>query len=210
MTQEELNTILDAHEKWSKSCGKEGNQAVFNNEDLSRLSFKGRDLRGIKVKNCILAYTDFSESDVCFSRFEDTILAHANFDKCDMQVCIFVRCDCTWTNFASVSLKNSKIENVTFACGCLTKTDFSSVWLIDTTFVHNNMIGTKFCGAVSDRTWFVHPIIHNTDFTDMQMRTGTTLCAFQNLTPRSGTIGLDEDTDVSPDDNDENMIFGGD
>ena len=96
-------------------------------------------------------------------------------------------------------------------CGCLTNTDFTDAVMKHTTFLHNNMIGTKLCNVYAGDgwNWIVHPIIHQTDFTGMVLG-NTTLCGFQNLTPRSGTIGLDEDTDVAPDNNDENMIFGGD
>ena len=211
MTQEELNTILDEHEVWTKSEWTEGNKVVLENEVMYELDFSGRNLSQITFKHCDLSRSNFTDCDLHGATFEDTILAYAKFEKCNLNYSVFERCDCTWTDFNHATFHHSRLNGAYFMCGCLTSADFTDAVMEHTTFIHNNMIGTKLCNvyAGDGRNWIVHPIIHKTDFTGMILG-NTTLCMFQPLTPMSGTIGLDEDTDVPPDNNDENMIFGGD
>jgi uncharacterized protein YjbI with pentapeptide repeats len=214
MTQEELNTILDAHEVWVNSKWTDVSakgKVVLENEVMYELDFSGRNLSEITFKHCDLSRSNFTDCDLHGATFEDTILAYANFEKCNLNYSVIERCDCTWADFNHATFHHSRFNGAYFMCGCLTSADFTDAVMEHTTFIHNNMIGTKFCNvdARDGRNWIAHPIIHQTDFTGMKLG-NTTLCSFQPLTPRSGTIGLNEETDVPPDDNDENMIFGGD
>ena len=49
MTQEELNKILDAHEMWMSTGGKQGAKAVLNGENLDGLDLSNRTLNGASL-----------------------------------------------------------------------------------------------------------------------------------------------------------------
>ena len=222
MTQEELNTILDEHEVWTKSEWTEGNKVVLENEVMYELDFSGRNLSQITFKHCDLSRSNFTDCDLHGATFEDTILAYAKFEKCNLNYSVFERCDCTWTDFNHATFHHSRLNGAYFMCGCLTSADFTDAVMEHTTFIHNNMIGKidvqkDYLGEFLFKKIEQHPLAQSKNLTvDVISKiTGmilgnTTLCMFQPLTPMSGTIGLDEDTDVPPDNNDENMIFGGD
>ena len=50
MTQEKLNKILDAHEMWISTDGKQGAKAVLNGENLEGLDLSNRTLNGASLK----------------------------------------------------------------------------------------------------------------------------------------------------------------
>ena len=56
MTQEELNKILDAHEMWMSTGGKQGAKAVLNGENLDGLDLSTRTLNRASLNNASLNY----------------------------------------------------------------------------------------------------------------------------------------------------------
>ena len=56
MTQEELNKILDAHEMWMSTGGKQGAKAGLNGENLDGLDLSTRTLNRASLNNASLNY----------------------------------------------------------------------------------------------------------------------------------------------------------
>lgn len=77
LTQEELNEILDLHDKWlvGEFTGK---QADLSNRDLRGLDFSKRDLRYIILRGSNMRGSNFRWSDLSYADLRDSILFGAN------------------------------------------------------------------------------------------------------------------------------------
>lgn len=149
LTQEELNIILDRHEKWVITHWKEGEQAIFKDLDLSNLCFSNRNLKNICFENCILNRASFEASNLKFALFVETecmfvemgdvFAHHITFRKCNL-TCAYITeaflkrssfYDCNMqqmegdnTDFKQSKFINSDLSNSSFRNTILTDTEF--------------------------------------------------------------------------------------
>lgn len=132
MKQEELNTILDEHELWVKSCATKGKQAdlsgehleglAFDDRALSQASFRGAYLDGTKFIDTILVGvdfegaslvdTDFSCANAWDANFNNTICKDALFLSANLTETSFEGADLDGTSFAQANLSNASFEDV--------------------------------------------------------------------------------------------------
>lgn len=101
MTQEQLNEILELHERWADNiaCGRSGSdyggkRANFKNEIIGGLDFSDKDLQGANFKDSCLRYCDF----------RGTNLQDANLKGADIR----------GSNFYMASLSGANTENVLY------------------------------------------------------------------------------------------------
>ena len=80
MTQEELNKILDAHEMWMSTDGKQGARAVLNGENLD----------GLDLSNWILDYASLSGASLKYASLNGASLNGASLDGASLDGAINV------------------------------------------------------------------------------------------------------------------------
>ena len=73
MTQEELNKILDAHEIWMSTDGKQGAKAVLNGENLDGLDLSNRTLDYASLDGASLKYASLDGASLNGATLEGAI-----------------------------------------------------------------------------------------------------------------------------------------
>lgn len=155
LTQEELDVILDAHQKWVGTVGDEGACAVFTQLDLSGLGFHSRDLTDAEFIGCNLARAEFVGA-TCTS---------AKFKNCDMTMSVFCDATCDQCRFDGCNLPNA-----TFNDADLTKTTLNQCHAHGASFVRAKMahawIGnSELTFTAFDRAEMSHVSIRGVNYT---------------------------------------------
>ena len=122
MTKENIKKIIDDHELWLKSSGKQGTRADFTGMNLIGCVFERHDLRYAIFKNakmsracfyyCKLKETDFTGADlrastICFCSVHKADFSNANLFK--------LKCVCSnffGSNFHDADMSNAKLYHV--------------------------------------------------------------------------------------------------
>lgn len=113
ITQKKLNVILNKHERWLKTNGYKGEQAIFINLDLSYLDFFRRNLREVKFYDCIISDSRFSESNMVESYFCDCKIKKCNFTNTTLKSADFIRCCISNINLHKANLLDVVFDNTT-------------------------------------------------------------------------------------------------
>lgn len=103
ITQEELNEILDKHERWFDNKPG-GEQADLSNKNLSNLDISDRQLHFINFNN-----SDLSYSKLLRSRFD-----YANFENCKLKCCNMKMTKFTESILTGTDLSYSSLESAEF------------------------------------------------------------------------------------------------
>ena len=114
MKQEELDGIIDQHQLWIASSGKEG----------SRLDLSGVSLRGLEVKRANLAQ----------SRFFDVNFQHAKFHLVTFRGTEFSQCDLSFSELSGCTFHDARILYSLFNRTSFYDSTFSKSLLEDTFF----------------------------------------------------------------------------
>lgn len=85
MKQEELNTILDEHELWVKSCATKGKRADLSGEHLEGLAFDDRALSQASFRGAYLDGTKFIDAILVGVDFEGASFAQANLTEASLE-----------------------------------------------------------------------------------------------------------------------------
>lgn len=128
LTQEELDVILDSHQKWVGTVGDEGACAVFTQLDLSGLGFHSRDLTDAEFEGCNLARAEFVGA-TCTS---------AKFKNCDMTMSVFCDATCYQCEFDGCTLVGAAFDDAD---------------LTRATLDHCHARGASFARAKMTRAW---------------------------------------------------------
>lgn len=136
MKQEELNTILDEHELWVKSCATKGKRAdlsgehldglAFDDRALSQASFRGAYLDGTKFIDAILVGADFEGASLVDTDFSCANAWDANFNNTNCKDTLFLSANLTETSFEGADL-----EGASFAQANLTEASLEDAQNID-------------------------------------------------------------------------------
>lgn len=122
LTQKEVNEILQRHEQWLASDGKEGQQANFREKNLAGIDLSNRALEHINFTNANLRLTNFEDSYIKNSNFTATDLEQSAFDYTVIKDCKFDR-----GKLVGATFENSELEQVSF-----TESDLTGGSFIDT------------------------------------------------------------------------------
>ncbi len=156
LIQEVLDSILDQHMDWLNNRPG-GVRAKLNDIDLSGLiienkSLKFAELRGTTFDKTTLMNVNFTNADLCESRFvgaeitgcrfEYTNLSRTNFSKSKIQDTNFRN-----TNIMGSKFKESEIKMVTFGFCDLLGTTMSNSKIQSSNFENSNCRQVDFSGA---------------------------------------------------------------
>lgn len=144
MRQEELNTILDEHELWVKSCATKGKQAdlsdehleglVFDDRALSQASFRGAYLDGAKFIDAILVGVDFEGASLVDTDFSCANTWSASFNETNCKDALFLS-----ANLTEASFEGADLDGTSFAQANLTEANLQDTNIITAEF--DNTIG---------------------------------------------------------------------
>ena len=89
ITQQELNSLIDDHEIWIKTMGKEGKKLVLIGYDLSGRNLSNSNLSKSNLSNCDLyksnlSNCDLSNSNLSYSNLSNCNLYNSNLSNCDL------------------------------------------------------------------------------------------------------------------------------
>jgi uncharacterized protein YjbI with pentapeptide repeats len=104
ISSEQLKKILEEHQKWLKSGGKEGEMADLSNADLRKVNLKGVNLSEANLQNADLSEADLSEAILCETNFTKAKLCYANLQG---TFCILPK------QLAGTNLSGAKLPDVT-------------------------------------------------------------------------------------------------
>jgi ATP-dependent Lon protease len=115
MKQEELDSLVDLHQLWIASGGKEG----------SRMDLSGVSLRGLRLGKANLAK----------ARFFDVIFTHAKFANITFRETEFSQCDFSFTDFSNCTIHKSKVLGSVFHIAMFFDSTFSASYFEDSIFL---------------------------------------------------------------------------
>lgn len=128
LPQKEVDEMLQRHEQWLASDGKEGQQA----------NFREKNLAGVDLSHRTLEHIDFTSANLRLSNFEDSYITNSNFTAADLEQSAFdytVIKDCKFDRgkLAGATFENSELEQVSFTDSDLTGGSFidTSLNMID-------------------------------------------------------------------------------
>ena len=85
ITQEKLNQILEAHGKWYRSDGAEGERADLRRADLQGAYLQGADLQGAYLQGADLQEADLQEADLQEADLRGADLRRADLRRAYLQ-----------------------------------------------------------------------------------------------------------------------------
>ena len=155
ISKEELDQILENHQKWLGSKGKEEKNAELMGLDLKEADFSGRKLKNIFIESSDLRnkdFTDFDLKETVFlksnlqgARFWNSDLTGANLQLSDLSNTTLWRAKVNNANLVDVNLQNSKLNNIEGLSNAeIQHANFKGVTgLFGNEFSHNDLTGVK-------------------------------------------------------------------
>ncbi|MGD9851629.1 MAG: pentapeptide repeat-containing protein [Nitrospirales bacterium] len=150
LSREELESQIAEHEKWLKSEGREGSQAILENLDLSKhylekISFS---LYGKNLSNAILKEVHFGESylesiNLIGADLNKVIFTDANLNKSNLENAFFHDCYFRKTFILDAKLRNSTFEKCQFINARLDGSDLRNSKFSQSNFEESTLLGSK-------------------------------------------------------------------
>jgi len=147
ISPDEVAKILQAHEKWLESDGKEGEKADlsfatfpgvnFNNCNLQKVNFKGADLSDMHLQKAHLENADLSEAKLDGAELAGAFLSSANLSGASLIKTRLNESQLDWANLSG-------------------RTNLSGAVFVGCYLDHANLSGAGLIGAVftkADLTW---------------------------------------------------------
>lgn len=125
VAEEEVRDILNDHNLWLSSDGKQGTEGNLSNLDMSKLnlsgflfeaiSLTGSDLSNSKLKNCIfsrcdLSYVDLSNSDLFSTKFYHSFLQPCKFINAYLRAATFLSSYIEFVDFSGANLSDVDMD----------------------------------------------------------------------------------------------------
>lgn len=140
MKQEELDNIIDAHQLWIASSGKQG----------SRLDLSGVSLRGLEIKRANLSQSRFFDVNFQHTKFYMITFRAADFSQCDFSFselsgCVFHDARIIYSIFSRASFYDSTFSKSLLEDTFFRETTFSgNVRIFDNRFIRTPVEGSFF------------------------------------------------------------------
>ena len=139
-----LDKVIESHELWVGTNGREGRWANFCSCNLDGEELRHADLRGASFLRTHAKNTDFEHSDLSFAVFEDA--------------------DISYSKFRGATLKSASLSNAEAAYS-----DFSFAEMRDTYCLYGNFKEAMFYDATIDNAFFDHANLKDAVFDRAQV-----------------------------------------
>ncbi len=113
MNQEELNKILEEHEKW-----------LINSEEGKRADLRNADLRNADLRNADLRYADLSYADLSYADLREADLKKADLRNADFRFANLKKADLRNADLRFANLRFADLVNADFRKADLRYADF--------------------------------------------------------------------------------------
>ena len=155
LTEEELKQILERHELWLKSNGKQGERANLEGANLDRANLKGVNLEKANLERVSLKWADLENANLEGANLKGASLEWANFQ---------------WANLAGANLEGAistmaKFMMANLAMANLAMADFTIASLTGANLVGANLTNTRFLNANLARVKLMTANLTGADFT---------------------------------------------
>jgi uncharacterized protein YjbI with pentapeptide repeats len=165
--QEVFRQILQAHQLWLTSEGKEGRRAnlkdtdlrhiVFAGANLVQASLRGVNLESVDLRGAMLQEADFTEAKLTGANLSGLELRRVNFASANLDRAILDQADLAFSNFLNAhlneaSLREANLERTILRQGQLARANFENANLTDANGRESNFTGAKFIGTLLART----------------------------------------------------------
>ena len=158
MTQNELNEIIKLHELWLRDSAR-GKQAVFEDTDLSGLSFTRANLSKSKFYGCSLIETNFSCAVLEESEFNEIDLTNALFYESDLTRATIDNASAPDVNFRAAKLISIRVSD----------SDFSRGYFKDAIAQNSQWYDVNLTDAVLLSANFIHADIRDCNLTGIRV-----------------------------------------
>lgn len=103
----DLKSMIDFHQLWIRTGGREGSPAVFDGEDLRPLQsyLAGRHLTGLSARNAVAIGVNFAGCQLQGARFDGADLRDADFSDADLRAASFRGARLTHARFSKADLR---------------------------------------------------------------------------------------------------------
>jgi hypothetical protein len=133
--EQELEKVLEQHQLWLKSDGKEGAKA-----DLRRISLNGEDLDEVDLRGADLSSADLSEANILYADFSGANLSGANLSGADLSGANFSGVDLSYANLQATNFRETDLENANLANANLSEAVLSFADLRGANFENTNLL----------------------------------------------------------------------
>jgi uncharacterized protein YjbI with pentapeptide repeats len=105
--------LLQEHERWVTTGGRDGQAAILDDEDIRPLSksLKGRELTAICCRRVLGVGADFSGSQLQGANFECADLRDANFTGADLRGTNFKGANLSYATFDKADIRSLPMPN---------------------------------------------------------------------------------------------------
>jgi len=148
----ELNNIIENHEKWLATNGREGRMANLSNYTLKNCNLSGRNLsesnlRCVDLRDANLSRTILNKADITNADLSGAILRYANLNGATINNADLSNADLYMAKLRKASLYSAILNNA-----CMKKTDLSEAVLEkavlrDAKLIESNLNGANLIGV---------------------------------------------------------------
>ena len=113
ITQEELDKMINKHEKWVKGHPFY-DRLLLSNYNLLNLKIKNKDLQRIAIFDCLLNNTIFEDCNLEYATIKDSKIINTNFINCNLSYGDFLYDEFLKSDLLTCNIKNSHFDNAIF------------------------------------------------------------------------------------------------
>ena len=116
ITQEELDEMVDKHEKWIESNEKQDNRGLLYlyGYNLSSLKIKNKNLIDITFYECLLDNVVFENCNLKGSEIKYSKIINTNFMNCNFSNGYFYKCNFINSDLLACNIKNTDFDDSIF------------------------------------------------------------------------------------------------
>jgi len=137
ISKEELKQILEDHQKWMKSDGKEGEKANFYRTNLA-----GVDLHDSILQGANFIYANLEGANFINANLKEAHLSRTNLKNAILRATNLERALLSYANLQEASLQDAGLQEADLHNADLKKANLSSANLQRTNFIDANLEGT--------------------------------------------------------------------
>ena len=147
IAEEELKKILDDHQKYLESAGKDGKIAILSFANLSGVNLSGADL-----SKANLSWTDFSGANLSKADLSEANLGWANLNKADLSKAnlswaYLIGANLSEADFSRANISKANLVGTNLSGANLSQADLSKAVLEVAEFSGTNFRNANFSGA---------------------------------------------------------------
>ena len=150
MNTSDLNKLIDLHELWYESSGKDGKklivdessfyqlnadkrvivESIFTDMEFDNCSFKSADLRNARLSGSSFNNTDFTNAELTKAEIDEAVFHNVNFEnaiacRTSLAESNFAKCNFKNANFKGAFLYGSNFNDCIFEGADITQANFT-------------------------------------------------------------------------------------